>query len=88
MRVEVSIFDAIKGLMLKIPVIRNLFVKIESYIFDIFKIFDLRRYTGNSSKDTNEQNEMLILNFKKFYERNYSDNEINAIILFHDTNVY
>ena len=87
MRVEVYIFNALKGLLLKIPVIRNLFVKIESYIFDVFKIFDLRRYIGKSSKDTNEQNEKLILNFKKFYEKNYSDDKINAIIKYSEMKI-
>ena len=87
MRVEVYTFNAIKGLMLKIPVIRILFVKIESYIFDVFKIFDLRRYIGRSSKDTNEQNEKLILNFKKFYERNYSEDKIKAIIKYSEERI-
>ena len=87
MRVEVSIFNGIKSLMLKIPVIRNLFVKIESFVFDIFKIFDLRRYTGRSSKVKNEQNEKLILNFKKFYERNYSNNKLNAIIKYSEKRI-
>lgn len=87
MRVEVYLFATIKCLMLKIPVIRNLFVKIESYIFDIFKIFDLRRYLGRSSKDTNEKNEKLILNFKKFYERNYSDDDTNAIIKYSEERI-
>jgi len=87
LRVEVYIFNAIKGLMLKIPVIRNLFVKIESYIFDIFKIFDLRRYIGRRSKDTNEQNEKLIRNFKKFYERNYSNDKINEIIKYSEERI-
>ena len=80
MRAEVHIFNSIKGLILKIPLIRNLFVKIESYIFDIFKKFDLRHYVSRISRNTNEQNEELILNFKNFYERNYSNNKINKII--------
>ena len=73
--------------MLKIPVIRNLFVKIESYIFDIFKIFDLRCYTSKNQKDTNEQNKKLILSFKKIYERNYSDHKLNAIIKYSEKSI-
>ena len=87
MRVEVYIFSTIKSLILKFPVIRNLFVKIESYIFDIFNKFDVRRYIGKSSIDTNEQNEKMILSFKKFYERNYSDDKINTIIKYSEERI-
>ncbi len=62
-------------------------IKIESYIFDIFKKFDLRRYIGKSSRGTNEQNEKLILNFKKLYEKNYPDNKINAIIKYSEERI-
>ena len=80
MRIEVYIFNSIKRLILKIPVIRYLFVMIESYLFDVFKIFNLRHYFGKSLKNSNVHNEKLILNFKEFYNRNYYDESINAII--------
>ena len=87
MRNEVYIFNAVKGLILKIPVIRNLFVKIESYIFDIFKRFDLRHYLDRSSKNTNELSDKSILNLKKFYESNYSNDKINAIIKYSEDKI-
>ena len=79
MRAEVYVFNAIKGFILKIRGIRNLFFKIESYLFDVFKIFNLRRYFGKNLRDSNGPNEKLILKFKKFYEMNYFDEKINTI---------
>lgn len=70
----------IKRLLLNIPFIRNIFVKIESNIFDLFKIFNIRHYIGKSSNKTNKNNEKIILKFKKFYITNYSNDRIKAFI--------
>ena len=80
MRIEVKIYNKIKSITLKIPVIRNLFVKLESYIFDIFKKFNLRNYFGRGLKKINIQNEKMILKYNKFYEKNFSNEKLNGII--------
>lgn len=82
MRLEVFISNSIKGLILKIPVARVLFFKAETFIFDVLKFLDLRRYLGKKFKPPISGNEKLILKFKKFYERNYFDEKINNIITY------
>jgi len=87
LRAEIIIFKSVKELILKIPVIRKLFVKSESYIFDIFKIFDIRRIANRNRKNLNIQNEKLILNFKNFYERNFFDKKIIAFIKYTEKSI-
>ena len=80
MRVEVKIYNRIKKFILKIPVIRTIFLKIESYLFDLFKPLNLRRFFTREVIDLNNPNDKLILKCKKFYEKNFLNENLSAII--------
>ncbi|MFW9821464.1 MAG: class I SAM-dependent methyltransferase [Candidatus Thorarchaeota archaeon] len=80
MRIEIFIFNEIKKLSLKIPGIQNLFFKFESYIFDIFKVFNFRRFFGKKLRKPIQPNEVLIKKFKNLYEKNFFDESLNIII--------
>lgn len=82
MRPELFIFKSVKEFLKKLPILWNLFLRFESYLFDIYRFIDLRRYQRKDLKLPLNPNEKIIMRFKKIYERNNFDETIDNIIKF------
>ncbi|MFW9895920.1 MAG: class I SAM-dependent methyltransferase [Candidatus Thorarchaeota archaeon] len=82
MRLKLFIFNSIKELIYKIPVLRDLYFVFKPYAFNIFKFLGLRRYLHKNLMPRIHPTKSLIIKFKKIYERKYFDENVNIAIEF------